>query len=235
MNFVIDFIFLAIIILTAFISAKYGFIRTLAELIGFVFIIIIINSVSLPIANAVYESKIEKEVLNYSGSDDNKVILPAEDFINSLPEYLTKDNGIFSVDKKAIAECYEKNITAGQKSIAVKINNDVIKPATVRILSFFVSAVLFMVLNIAVHILAKILNDIVSHTFAKGINQKLGFIIGIIKGIVICIVLCLIMLLYTANTNKGIWAFGPDDINSSYFIRFTKTILPNYGIFSYIF
>ena len=235
MSIVIDLLFLAIVVLTAFISAKYGFIRTLAELIGFVLIVIIINSVSLPISEAIYKSKIEKDVLNYTGSDDKSVVLPAEDFIDSLPDYLKKDNGIFAIDKKEVSDYYNKHISAGQKTIALKINNDIIKPATVKVISLLVSSVLFMILNIVVHILAKILNDVVSHSFAKGINEKLGFVIGIFKGFVICIVLCLIILLYTANTNKGIWIFSNEAINNSFLVRFTRTILPDYGVFSYIF
>ena len=39
MSIVIDVVLLAFILLTAFISAKYGFVRTVIELVGFALII----------------------------------------------------------------------------------------------------------------------------------------------------------------------------------------------------
>lgn len=234
MNYLLDLIFLAIIVITAFISAKYGFVRTLVELIGFVLIVMIVSTISVPISEAIYKSKIEQDVLAYKGSDNGTIQLPAEDFIQSLPDFLKKDNGIFTVDKNLITSYYNNHIKAGQDSIALKINNDIIKPATVRIISLFISGVLFTILSIFVHIVARLLNGVVRHSFARGINEKLGFLIGIFKGAIICIIVSMILLLCVANNNSDFWIFKNSAINQSFVVRFTKTILPDYGLFSYI-
>ena len=234
MSIVIDVVLLAFILLTAFISAKYGFVRTVIELVGFALIIFAINTVSIPLAEAVYDSTIQKDVVSYSGSDQATVTLPSEDFIKSLPGYLTKENGLLTVDKQKIDEYYNANIKKGAKDIAVKINNDVIRPATVKVLSLIISAILFMISSVAIPLIARLLNGLVSHTFAKGINEKLGFVIGLFKGVLIVLVLCLIIMLYTANTNKGIFGLSKDTINNSYIIGFIRSIMPDYGILSYL-
>ena len=234
MSIVIDVVLVAFILLTAFISAKYGFVRTVIELVGFALIIFAINTVSIPISEAIYDSFIQKDVVSYTGSDNATVTLPSEDFIKSLPGYLTKDKSLLSVDKQKIDEYYIANIKKGAKDIAVKINNDVIRPATVRILSLIISAILFMISGVVIPLVARLLNGLVSHTFAKGINEKLGFVIGLFKGVLVVLVICLIILLYTANTNKGLFGLSKETIDNSYIIGFVRSIMPDYGILSYL-
>ena len=62
MNIIIDLIIVAIVIVTALISAKYGFIRTAIEIVGFIAIIFIINSSSLAIAGGIYETQWQEAV-----------------------------------------------------------------------------------------------------------------------------------------------------------------------------
>ena len=234
MSFAIDIILLAVIIITALISAKYGFVRTLIEFVGFILIIMISTSVSVPIAEAIYDNKIQKDVIKVAESENSTFSLPAEDFINSLPGYLTKDSGLLRIDKNKLIDSYNNNIKSSGDKIAQKISDDVIRPAAIKIMSVIISAIILAVLSVAVHIIARVANTAVKNSFARGLNEKIGFIIGIPKGILISFILCIILIVYFNTVKNGFGLLTSNDVNNSYCVRFVRFILPDYGIFSYI-
>lgn len=233
MSIVIDVIILAIILLTAYISSKYGFVRTAIELVGFVLIVLIVNNVSTPIANTVYDYVIEKEVTDkYKVSESGS--LSADEFIRSLPKYITKDNGILSVDKEEIKTSFEKSMSLGREKAVKKVSDVIIKPVVVKVISLLISAILFMLLSVLVHFIARILNGAVKHTFAKGLNEKLGFIIGIPKGLIIALIIMLLLLLYFKIISDNLWLFSKDDVYDSFTVKLLVRFLPKTGILKYL-
>ena len=63
MSIVLDLIILAIIIITAYISAKKGFVKVLVETVGFVLAIVIAFTVSTPLAEITYDKFIEPTII----------------------------------------------------------------------------------------------------------------------------------------------------------------------------
>lgn len=231
MNLIIDLIFLAIIIITAYISSKYGFMRTLIELVGFIFIIIIADKVSMPIANYVYKSTVETKIVDYADDVKNNSTASADEFIDKLPDIIT-DNGLLGISKDNIKEKYNSYVSAGTREAVLKVNDNLIKPMMVKVLSLFVSLLVFVILNFIVVFLAKFLNGIVKHSFAKGLNEKLGFIFGIPKGVLIAFVVAVAIIALTSIRQKGIWIFSYDIINKSYAISFVKKFMPKFNLFN---
>ena len=157
-------------------------------------------------------------------------MLPAQDFIDSLPDYLKNENSILSVDLKKVTEYYDNNIKDGGSKIATSINDNVIRPSLVKVLSTVISFLLIVILSILLYFLAKFLNGIIKRSFAKKINRNLGFILGLLKGSVIVLALCMILIVYVDSTDKGIWFLTADNINGSYFIKLVRASLS--GVFN---
>lgn len=233
MSIVTDIIIMTIILLTAYISSKYGFVRTAIELVGFVLIVLIVNNVSMPIANTVYDYVIEKEVTDNFNSTENSS-MSADEFIHSLPKYITKDNGVLSVDKEELKSSFEKSITLGTEKAVKKVSDVIIKPVVVKVISLIISAILFMLLSVLIHFIARIVNGAVKHTFAKGLNQKLGFIIGIPKGLIIALIIMLFLLLYFKIISDNLWLFSKDDVYNSFTVKLLIRFLPKTGILKYL-
>lgn len=231
MNIIIDIIFLAIIIITAYICSKYGFIRTLIELVGFILIVIIADKVSMPIANGIYDVTIQKQVTVYADDVKNNTAVSADEFVSNLPKIVT-ENRLFKIDENALIDKYNSYISNGTREAILKVNDDLIRPMVIRVLSMVVSLVIFILLNFIVVFIARFVNGIVKHSFAKGLNEKLGFLFGIPKGILIVFVICVVIIALTSLTQKGLWIFTLESINKSYTINFVRQFLPKFNMFS---
>ncbi len=234
MSIVIDLIILAIILICAIISAKYGFTRTVIELVGFIAILIFVNSVSTPIAEKIYDLKIEPSIISAVQKDSNDGTENITDNVWDAIPKLIRSNSSVSKYKDKFIDTIDKNVSNGIQTAAVKASDKIVKPTAIKIISLIVSILLFTVLNILVKFIAKLLDKIVKHSFAKGLNRRLGFIIGIPKGIIISLVFCLILIFVVDTTKNGIWIFNEKSVNNSYVIILVRDFLPKTGIFSFL-
>lgn len=235
MNFVIDLIVLAIIIITAFLSSKYGFVRTLIEIVGFVLIIFIVNASSTAIAEKIYDTTIESKITEATKEISQDSADSSQIFYDKLPKFIKDSDGIFGFDAEKIKDDFGENINDGVKTAAQKVSTDVIKPVVLKPLGLLVSIVMFFVLSAVVKILAKLINELVHHSFAKGLNQKLGVIIGIPKGIFIAVLFIAFIIAITNFYNPGIWFFTKQNVDASITAKIVGKLLPNFNIFSFIF
>ena len=230
MGILIDLIIIGIIVLTAFVSYRYGFVRTLIEIVGFIAIMIFINAVSMPIAGGVYDKFIDKKIVeatqNVSLDTDNS----GEKFWDSLPEFLKKENGVFSVQKEKIVGKFDEYIKNGIAGTASKTSKEVIKPIVVKPISLFVSLLLFLLLNPLLHFVAKLINGVIKKTFIRGINAKLGFIIGLPKGIIFAVAFVFFLLILVSIYPGGIWIFNKEAVDKSYIVGIISKYLPKTGM-----
>ncbi len=236
MSYLIDLILIGLILFVAFISSKQGFVRTVIEIVGFVVIILISNSASTPIAEKIYDTKIEpsfvKAVDNYTNKGSENAI---DDFWNGIPKIIRNEAEYFNFSKDDLKEAYDDYAKKGVEDVTAATSRNVIKPIVVKILSSVISLILFLVLSFVVKLLAGILNSFVVKLPIIGkLNRKLGFLIGLLKGIVFASVFSVILLFVTSLFKDGIWIFKPDSVNNSFIIKTVSKFLPENGIFSYL-
>ena len=236
MSLLIDLILVGLILIVAYISSKRGFVRTVIEIVGFVIIILISNSASTPIAEKVYDTKIEpvfiKAVDNYENKGSENVI---DDFWNGIPKIIRNEAEYFNFGKEDLKKAYEDYAEKGVEDATAATSKNIIKPIVVKILSSVISLILFLVLSFVVRLLAGILNSFAKKLPVIGkLNNKLGFCVGILKGIVFASVFSVILLFITSLFKDGIWIFKPDSVNNSFIIKTVSRFLPENGIFSYL-
>ncbi len=235
MKYIIDLIVLAIIIITALFSSKKGFARTFIEIVGFVLVIFIVNSISVPISNFIYDKTVSKKITSATENISVEKNYSADKFFDSLPEIVTKKGSIFEINKDEFEDYFNKNINEGMKAASTQVSDKVVKPVFVKVLSLIVSTVLFIILNFAVHFIAKFVNSIFKRGLLSGINRRLGFIIGLPKGIIFALFFLFAILLIINLTQNGFWIFTQNNVYESYSVKFLNKILPDKGIFSYLF
>ncbi|MBQ9355430.1 MAG: CvpA family protein [Clostridia bacterium] len=234
MNIIIDLIIVAIVIVTALISAKYGFIRTAIEIVGFIAIIFIINSSSLAIAGGIYDNLIDKKIVSATENVAVNTENSSEEFWNSLPEFIKKEDGIFGVKKETIINGFNNHLASGIKQTTSSISKDLIRPTVIKPLSLLVSLIMFLVLNPIVHFVAKAINGVVKKSFVKGINSKLGFIIGLPKGLIYALIFVVMLLILVNLYPNGIWLINKNNVDNSYIVGIISKYLPKNGIFEFI-
>ena len=234
MSIIIDLILIAIVALTAFISYKYGFMRTLIEMLGFIAIMVIVNSVSIPISEGIYDSFIDQRIVDASKKISVDTENSGEEFWGSLPEFIKNENGIFGIQKEKIVNTFDEYVKSGITKTASKTSKELIKPIVVKPISLIVSLLLFFVLNPIVHFAAKLINGMVKKSFVRGLNSKLGFIVGLPKGILLTVSFAVVLLILVKLYPSGIWVFNKEAVDKSYIVGIISKYLPKKGMLEFL-
>ena len=234
MSIVIDLILVAIIALTAFVSYRYGFVRTLVEVIGFVIIMIVINAVSLPIAGGIYDKYVDEKIVEATKDITIDTEDSGEEFWNSLPEFIRNNSGILGLKRETIIETFDNYVKNGITETASKTSQELIKPIVVKPISLIVSLLLFFVCNPIIHFIARLINGVVAKSFVGGLNAKLGLVIGLPKGIIFAVAFVIFLLMLVSLYPSGVWIFNKEAVDKSYIVGIISKYLPKKGILEFL-
>lgn len=229
MSYILDAILVLIILITVFISAKKGFVRTLVEVVGFVAAIFIAFTFSSPIASAVYGKMVEpvivKTVENVSTDTANTASDAVDAVWQKMPSFVTESN-FLGLSKENISQQVEIETANGVTELADSVSNSFAKPVITKLLSVLISVILVVVLIFVVKIVAKYINKLFSFSLIGTINKTLGGILGLVKGIALSVVFCMIITLIISFTKNGFLIFTYDAIHSSYIFKFLAGFSP---------
>ena len=145
MNYILDIIAIAIIIISIISASKRGFVRTVINFVGLFAAFIIAFSINTPLANATYTHTIEPSILksveaSVSGGTENAV----ESVWEALPGFVKNESNTVVKDK--ISEQIDTNIAEGAVQTAQSISRNVVMPLVTKLLSTLYGAIIFIVL-----------------------------------------------------------------------------------------
>lgn len=229
MSYILDAIILLIILITVFMSAKKGFVRTLIEVVGFIAAIFIAFTFSSPIANVVYdkmiEPTVERTVAGVATDAADSTTAAVNAVWQKMPSFVTESN-FLGLSKETVSQQVENETSNGSVALADSISNSFAKPVITKLLSVLFSVILVVVLIFVVKFLAKYVNKIFSFSLIGTINKTLGGILGLVKGTAVAVVFCMIVTLIISFTKNGFLIFTYDAINSSYLFKFLTGFSP---------
>lgn len=214
LSIILDLIVVAIIVIFALISAKRGFVRTLIELVGFVLVIILANSISTPLANLTYDKAVEPAIIK---SVESMQLESGNIEADALPAIIQNVMG-----EDVIADFQQKltqNINSGINTAVTNASQTVVKPLVTNILSMIYVITISVVLLFVVGILANLINKLFSFSVVGRVNSSLGAVLGAVKGIIISMVVCTLIALIVSLTENGFLIFTEDAINNSYIFK----------------
>ena len=217
MDYVIDLIIAAIILIVIVLSAKRGFVRIVIETVGFVLALLISFTIHTPLANLTYDKMIMPAIEEAVADTKDGTQEEMTDRVwEKLPSFV-KDNSFSpGVSKEAVGKAVEKSFSAGEKT-AADLSETLIRPTAVQVLSLLYAMALMFVLMLIVRLLAAVVNRAVSFRLVGRINTVLGGLIGIVRGAVAAILFCLILSLLLSFNKDGIWIFTPEALEHSFF------------------
>ena len=229
MSYILDAILVLIILITVFISAKKGFVRTLVEVVGFVAAIFIAFTFSSPIASGVYGKMVEpvivKTVENVSTDTANNASDAVDAVWQKMPAFVT-ESSFLGLSKENISQQVESETANGVTELAKSVSNSFAKPVITKLLSVLISVILVVALIFVVKIAAKYINKLFSFSLIGTINKTLGGILGLVKGVALAVVFCMIITLIISFTKNGFLIFTYDAIKSSYIFKFLAGFSP---------
>lgn len=177
MAILFDVLALGVIAVTAFLAARKGFVRALIEFVGFFLALVIAVIIGGFIADAVYTHSVRPmvtESITTAIKDGNA------EAIDKMPKLFQSLLIQSDIDVNKL----EDHVGQTATSTAGKISDAVIKPITLSIVKSVSSVVIFILLIIAVKLLARIVNALFSGKVLGKANFALGAVIGIAKGFV---------------------------------------------------
>ncbi len=227
MSLILDLIILAIVLISVFIYAKKGFVKSVFSIAGFLAAIVLALYLSGPFANFIYTNAIEpgvvsslEETLNVPGATLENT---SNDVWEALPAIIKNNAEVLNLSPDNLFS--GGNILGDTHVIAQNIADTVIKPFTVYFIKIILSLIIFVVLSIVFKFLVKILNKIFSFSLIGKINSSLGAILGLVMGIVITLIFVLIVN-FIISVSGGFLIFTNDAVDSSNVFSFISNLLP---------
>ena len=225
MSIIIDLIIVAIILVTALISAKQGFVRAVVEVAGFVAAVLVAFSVSAPLADITYEKVIEPPILSsVSENAAQSTAQTADSVWESLPSFITDNSEKLGITKEHIEKIVVESTLSSADTALNEISQKAVKPVATGILETLYAVILIVVLLFVVKILAKLLNKAFSFSVVGKLNRTLGGLLGVVKGLAIALIVCEIVVLIISFTHNGIWIFNNENIDKTYILILLKLI-----------
>ncbi|HPU67230.1 MAG TPA: CvpA family protein [Clostridiales bacterium] len=206
---ILDFIFIAVVVLTVFFAAKKGFVLSLIEFVSGLLAIFISYAVAPAVAGSIYNSYFKEKVIGIltekfpALASGKPLTISISDITNILPKslsFLAENVGLESgrielpnASKYISIEQLEQNLAAPIMKVALTV------------IAF---AILSIVLIIALRIAARLLNKLVKVTPLRSLNTLLGAVFGAVKGIlqtgILAAVLSLLGSLTTPSALSGL-------------------------------
>lgn len=218
MSIIIDLIVAAVILITVLISARRGFVRTVAEVAGFIAAVFITFTISTPLGNITYDKIIEPPIVSsVSSAAGDSVSETVDTAWNSLPEFVKSNSEKLGFSKEDIDKSIADNIGGGTETAVKAASQNTVKPMVVKLLSLIYSVFILIVLLLLVKLLARFINRLFSFSIMGRLNRILGGVLGIPKGIIIAIAFCLIISLIVSFTKGGFLIFTENAIKDSWF------------------
>lgn len=208
MNWILDLIVVAIVVLCAVLSARRGFVKTILSVASLILCVFIVSSFGNPLSEVIYDSCIEKPISssieksiaeNFGSSAD--INYDADDLLDTIPSSLRKqlDKYGFDEDKLHTVVSLKQNPAETAKAISA----DIVKPLVTPMLLIIVDIVLFTVSAVILRIVTKFICKLFKAPVLNKVNKLFGVVLGIVKGLVISAIVCTVITYIVTNKISG--------------------------------
>ena len=218
MSIALDTIIVVIIIATAILSAKRGFIFQVVKVSGFVIAVILSIALSYMFAGLTYNKIIEPRLLSLV-SDKSSVTAEQQvaDIWEELPPVVKQFANAFDITQEKIVDTIADDFNEDAIAAAELASEKVVGPAVTRLLAMLYAVILLIILLIIVGRLAAVLNKRISFRMAGKLNYILGGGIGAVKGMVFAVIFCLAVQILVAFTGDVFFCFTKEAVDGSFF------------------
>lgn len=199
MDFIVDFLIVAVFALCIFVGVKNGLIRSIIGLVVVAAAAALAVWLSEPVASGIYDLFIKKSLETAVAAqlpDMSSVKLTSQnvqEVISSLPAAIVKAAQSMGVDIAAISE-KAGSVDLSASNIAAEICDSVAKPIAVAVLKVLSFAVIFFVCDFFLQIATKAVCKLFElPVIRSSVNRTLGGVFGALKGVFVAVFACLLL------------------------------------------
>lgn len=217
MGLFFDGIIILIIVLSIFLSARRGFIRTLIEAFGYLFAVVSALWLSTPAARYIYFNCIEQFLV---GAFKDHFVALAEDASADMPTVLTTLLNLAGVTEDKVATALVDGVSSAAVSLV-----EFIEPHIINMLSVAICTIIAILIMFAVRFLARKINEKCKDNMIGKTNRVLGGVIGAIKGIAFSVLFSLLVSFSILVVGDTIPFLSEETLETSYICRWTLDFL----------
>ena len=217
MNYIVDIILVALVVITVGVAVKKGFITTLIETFSFLISAFAAKEISPLVSNWAYEAfirdTVEKSFNNILSGAASGMSMQAKanELLSDIPEGMLKLAELTGTDINALASTVSAQAATNDQLVQNLIDKVVYNIVTsVSQAIFFI--VLFILFTIILSIVAKLFKKVNKIPLLGKVNEVLGGVIGVIKAVIIVFVICTIMYIVVGVMDEN--AFVDAVVNS---------------------
>ena len=194
MDFIVDFLIVAVFALCIFVGVKNGLIRSIIGLVVVAAAAALAVWLSEPVASGIYDLFIKKSLetavaAQLPGMSSAQLTSQnVQEVISSLPAAIVKAaQSIAAISEKA------GSVDLSASNIAAEICDSVAKPIAVAVLKVLSFAVIFFVCDFFLQIAAKAVCKLFELPVIRSVNRTLGGVFGALKGVFVAVFACLLL------------------------------------------
>lgn len=215
-----DIILVVYFFLVCFVSAKKGFIRSLIEIIGYVFSMVTAYLLSGFTAEFIYAHFFREEIINQisgqisqiasagSASEQLQIILSSVPSFNSLAQ-------AFGVSVAQVGEELDTWLGQGTQQAAQSITDNIVRPIIVGIVQIFAIFILFMIISAVIRVIARLIDSSIGVFATNSVNHILGAALGFGKATIVMLVSCMVVALAVNIADEDVTDFFDTQMQSS--------------------
>ena len=193
MDFIVDFLIVAVFALCIFVGVKNGLIRSIIGLVVVAAAAALAVWLSEPVASGIYDLFIKKSLETAVAAQlPDMSSQNVQEVISSLPAAIVKAAQSMGVDIAAISE-KAGSVDLSASNIAAEICDSVAKPIAVAVLKVLSFAVIFFVCDFFLQIAAKAVCKLFELPVIRSVNRTLGGVFGALKGVFVAVFACLLL------------------------------------------
>ena len=228
LHIILDIFMVAVIVISAMIAAKKGFVKVFLNLIGVFVALFLAMQFCVPSAEFIYDKFLEKNIYNGVYTAVGEYAEQGIDAVyNNLPPSVLNAAEKIGIDLDNIIS---KHMSAGTDNLAEKIAGDVshsiVRPFSVKIISGIVFIILFILSLVLIKIVIRALNLVTKLPGLHAANKTLGIIMGILQGLCICVIICFMLNISASLFENGVFGYTEDILNQSVAYKMYNFINP---------
>lgn len=218
---ILDLVFVALVVLTAYLSAKKGFLLLFLDIAASVFAFLGARMACSPVAHYIYDNYLHETVLQKtkeymdSGSDSVNGVL---DSINGILTNISAELGSLVSGLGILPE-----ITGEQTAMTAQtFESTYLMPIITGVITAIAMVVIAIVLLVVLRIVARILDKVIIRKPLKKLNEALGWILGAVKGLIpVFIIACILVIISPVIEKSGLNTL----VNTSYLCKLASFVL----------
>lgn len=214
MPYVLDIALVLILAVCVLIGIKRGCAKMLVRVVGTLLAVVVASSLSGQVAGAVFDGWLSESIQTAVSEKLPELSVgnlssTVEEALNELPDFLVEFAQQQEVDIQAFADQIQQqaegNSAQLKETVAATLTQQVVRPMAVALLTVICFLLLLLVLLIAVHFLAGVVDKLFKLPLLGTLNKTLGGVLGALQGVLwVAIAVTVIQLIACSSGSDGL-------------------------------